>query len=250
MRKALLLLVVLAGFLAGCEDKYKEPDPQAMGYGYYPLEVGDYRIYNVLDIKYLHDVGDTTRFQLKERVETSFYDQTNKLNHKIIRSVRPDANSPWVDDSVFVVSKQNTMVLLTKDNTKYVKLVFPMKAGLTWLGDAYNNRIADSYTPGKRRSDYYESKESYTYMNPGQPITINGTVYPKSVIVVQGSPTETWIGYDDRKEVYAEDIGMVYRLFTRIIYCNDTDSEDCDYAIGYKLQGHERHEELVSYGKE
>ncbi|RDV14815.1 hypothetical protein DXT99_12680 [Pontibacter diazotrophicus] len=250
MRKALLLLVVLAGFIAGCEDKYKDPDPQAMGYGYYPLEVGDYRIYNVTDIRYRHDVGDTSRFQLRERVDTTFYDQTNTHSYKIVRSTRPDEGSAWVEDSVFVVAKQPTMLTLTKDNTKYVKLVFPVKGGVSWLGDAFNDRIADSYTPGERRADYYESKESYTYQSKGEPFTFNGQSYPNTVTVIQGTPTESWIGYDNRREIYAEDIGMVYRLYTRIVYCNDTDSDDCEYAIGYKLQGHERHEELISYGNE
>lgn len=250
MRKALLLLVVLTGFIAGCEDKYKDPDPQAMGYGYYPLEVGDYRIYNVTNINYRHDVGDTTRFQLRERLDTTFFDQTNTLSYKIIRSVRPDENSAWVDDSVMVVTKTNTMLMLMKDNTKYVKLVFPVKAGASWLGDAYNSTPSVSYTPdGNRRSDYYLGKDASTYQEAGVPFFINGKTYTNTVMVVQGTPVESWIGFDNRREIYAHDIGMVYKLYTRIVYCNDMDSKDCDYAIGYKLQGLERHEELVEYGK-
>lgn len=251
MRKALLLLVVMAGFMASCDRNKEEVDPALMGYDYYPLEVGDYRIYKVTDIRFQHNVGDTTRYQLMERVDTTFFDQTNALNYKIIRSVRPNENSFWVEDSVFVVSKTKTMLTLTKDNTKHVKLVFPVKEGKSWLGDAYNKNTAVSYTPvGSRRSEYYLSKESYTYLSPGEPITINGTAYPNSVIVVQGTPTESWIGFDDRKEVYVKDVGMVYRQYVRVIYCNDMDSEDCDYAIGYKLQGHERYEELISHGNE
>ena len=251
MRKALLLLVVLAGFLTGCDKNEEEVDPSRMGYEYYPLEIGNYRIYKVTNIKFQHNVGDTTRFQMKERVDTSFYDQTNKLTYKIIRSVRPNENSPWVDDSVMVVSKLNNMVLLTKDNTKYVKMVFPVKEGLTWLGDAYNNRQAVSYsTDGTKRSDYYLKKDPYTYQQAGAPYTHNGTVYPKSVTIVQGTPTETWIGYDDRKEVYAEGVGMVYSLYNKVVYCNQMFSFDCEYATGYKLQGLERHEELIEYGKE
>ncbi|AKD04816.1 hypothetical protein POKO110462_09970 [Pontibacter korlensis] len=251
MRRALLLLVMLATVLASCEDKYKDPDPKAMGYEYYPLEIGDYRIYNVTDIRYMSDVGDTTRFQMRERVDTTFFDQTNTLNYKIIRSIRENESRPWEDDSVYVVSKSNSMVVLTKNNTKYVKLVFPVREGVFWLGDAYNDHKENTYEPNpEKRSDYYNSKEPYTYHNVDEPFTLNGSTYESSLTVVQGEPTESWIGFDDRKEVYVKDIGMVYRLFTRIIYCNATDSNDCDYGIGYKLHGHERHEELVSYGKE
>ncbi|WP_299760491.1 hypothetical protein [uncultured Pontibacter sp.] len=253
MRRALLLLVVLAGLVAACEDKYKDPDPKAMGYDYYPLEVGDYRIYNVTDIRFQSDIGDTNRFQMRERVDTTFYDQTNTLNYKIIRSVRANENQNWLDDSVMVVSKSDVNVVLTKNNTRYVKMVFPVKNGFSWLGDAYNANKETSYAPDpttNRRADYYLTKESYTYQEVGQPMTLNGTTFDNTLTVVHGSPIETWIGYDDRKEIYAEGVGMVYRLFTRIVYCNAQDREDCEYGIGYKLHGHERHEELISYGKE
>ncbi|MCX2739193.1 hypothetical protein [Pontibacter anaerobius] len=253
MRRALLFLVVLAGFVVACEDKYKDPDPNVMGYDYYPLEVGDYRIYNVTDIRFMSDVGDTTRFQLRERVDTTFFDQTNTLTYKIIRSIRGNENQEWVDDSVMVVTKSDAMVVETRNNTKHVKLVFPVKEGFTWLGDAYNNNKEASYKPDpatNRRSDYYLIKESYTFENVGQAFSINDTTYSKTLTVVQGTPIETWIGYDDRKEVYAEGVGMVYRLYTRIIYCNAMESKDCTYGIGYKLHGHERHEKLISYGKE
>lgn len=251
IKRALLFLVIAAGLgAASCEQKYAEPDPMAAGYSYYPLAVGDYRVYNVTNIDYRFNVGDTTRFQLRERVDTVFTDQTNTETYKIIRSIRPNENSSWTDDSVFVVTKQSSMVLLTKDNTKYVKLVFPVKNGAFWLGDAYNSRLEQSYEPNpKVRSDYYKSKEPYTYTNVGDPFTIGDQNYTNTVTVVQGTPTETWIGMDNRKEVYAQEVGMVYRLFTRIIYCNKQESKDCEYAIGFKLQGNERHEILVSHGK-
>ncbi|WP_237144877.1 hypothetical protein [Pontibacter pamirensis] len=243
-------MVVLTGFIAGCDDKYKDPDPQAMGYGYYPLEVGDYRIYNVTDIRFRFNVSDTTRVQLMERVDTTFYDQTNTLNYKIVRSVRPGEGSLWVEDSVFVVAKQPTMVTLTKDNTKYVKLVFPVKSGASWLGDAFNDRLAPGVkADSSRRSEYYLGKESYIYHNKGVPFQVNGDTYGNTVTVIQGAPYHDGIGIDDRKEVYAEGVGLVYRLFNRVVYtpCNE---DQCDNGINYKLQGHERHEELISYGNE
>jgi hypothetical protein len=237
MKKALLLLVLLAGFMTGCEDKYKDPDPQAMGYGYYPIEIGDYRIYNVTDIKFRHDVGDTSRFQLQERVDTSFYDQTNTLSYKIVRSIRPNENSTWVDDSVMVVTKSETNLLLMKDNTKYVKLVFPVKDGKNWAGDAFNVHVNGS-----------DEKERYTFAHVGQPYEVNGQLFNNTATVIQGTPTKNLVQLDDRKEVYAEGVGLVYRLMNRIIYCNDTGTAECDFGVDYKLQGHERHEELVSYG--
>ncbi|WP_276496078.1 hypothetical protein [Pontibacter litorisediminis] len=244
MRRALLLLVVLVGLVAACEDKYKDPDPKAMGYDYYPLEVGDWRIYNVTDIRYMSDVGDTTRFQLRERVDTTFVDQTGQLNYKIIRSIRANENMNWVDDSVMTVVKTDAMVMLTKNNTKYVKLVFPVKEGNQWTGDAYNNNRAPGYA-----LHTLHGKELYTYSAVGAPYSVNGQIFSNTVEVIQGDYTSYDVTLDERKEVYAEGVGMIYRLFTRIIYTSCSD-DDCEFGPEYKIHGHERHEELVDYGKE
>ncbi|TPE43172.1 hypothetical protein [Pontibacter mangrovi] len=245
MRRALLLLVVLAGLVAACEDKYKDPDPKAMGYDYYPLEEGDWRIYNVTDIRYMSNVGDTTRFQLRERVDTTFLDQTGALNYKIIRSVRDEEGDEWVDDSVMTVVKTELNVILTKNNTKYVKLVFPIKEGKEWVGDAYNNNLAFDYAEKVRNG-----KELYSFSNIGVSYDLNGISYPNTVEVIHGDYHSDDVNLDERKEVYAKDIGLIYRYHNVIVFCNQTESKDCVYGIGFKLHGHERHEELISHGKE
>jgi hypothetical protein len=180
---------------------------------------------------------------MRERVDTTFLDQTNTLSYKIIRSVRADENSEWEDDSVMVVSRVQHSLVLTKANTKYVKLVFPVKEGATWIGDAYNNHVING-----DEKNHFNSKESYTYKDAGKPFTIAGTTYDLSVTVVQGEPAKEANRLDDRKEVYVRNIGRVYRLFNRIVYCNDMGNDICPYGVGYKLDGHERQEILIAYG--
>lgn len=241
MRKALLLLVVLAAFVAGCENKYKDPNPEAMGYDYYPIEVGDFRVYAVTDIRFRDNIGDTTRFQLRERVDTSFHDQTGQLVYKVIRSIRPNDRSTWLDDSVLTVVKNANMVVLTKDNTKYIKLVFPVKEGVEWIGDLYNSRVAADNRVKKR-----DEKEVYTYTEVGQPYTIGDYAFPKTAKVIQNDSGTLGIGIDERFEVYNEGIGLVHRLFNRVTF-KSCDTENCgDVVID---NGQERHEILIDYGK-
>lgn len=237
MRKALLLLLVLAGLFAGCEEKYKDPDPQAMGYGYYPLEIGAYRIYNVMDIKFRNNVGDTARFQMQERIDTSFQNQANALSYKIVRSIRSDENSAWVDDSVMVVTIAENSILLKKDNTTFVKMVFPVKNGKTWTGDAFNTRFINK-----------NEKELYSYINVKESYQVGDQTFPNTITIIQGNPMKNFVYQDDRKEIYAEGVGRVYRLFNRVVYCNQTTGSECDFGVDYILDGHERHEELISYG--
>ncbi|WP_439882827.1 hypothetical protein ACSX1A_06595 [Pontibacter sp. MBLB2868] len=240
VNKALFVFLLLAVLAVGCKENYVEPDKEALGLAYYPLEIGDYRIYNVLDIRYKFNVGDTTRFQIKERVDTTFYDQSDKLTYKIIRSVRPNEGSEWVDDSVMVITKTESMLLLTKNNTKYVKLVFPVKEGAVWVGDAYNDHVAPGWIGNK-----INGKEVYTYESVGQPFEVSGEVYPETTEVIHGDFKNDGVVYNDRKEVYAKGVGLIYSLYKRIDYCS---TQGCNFAEGYKLQGHERYESLISYG--
>ncbi|GAB3201026.1 hypothetical protein GCM10027293_23100 [Pontibacter aydingkolensis] len=226
--------------LAGCERKYVELDPEALGLDYLPVKVGDFKIYKVVDIKYRNNVGAKDSFEMREVVDTSFFDQTNTLSYKIIRSIKRYNQTEWVEDSVMTLTKSDKFALLTKDNTMYVKLVFPVQEGKLWLGDAYNDRVINNL-----ETDPYLRKEPYKYTSVGEPFELNGTVYPITVTVIQGTPKDNFLQLDNRKEVYAKGIGKVYRLFNRVVYCNDS---SCPQGTGYKLNGHERHETLISYG--
>lgn len=240
MRKAMLffVLLALAGFTA-CETTYEEHDPEALGLDYYPLKVGDYRIYKVVDIKYQNNVATKDSFEMRELVDSEFVDQTNAQNFKIVRSIKRYGQSVWVDDSVMVVSKTDKQVLLTKDNTMYLKMVFPVKENKIWLGDAYNDRVVNNL-----ETDPYDRKEPYTFTKVGEPYTIGSTTYANTATVVQGTPKNNLLLLDDRKEVYAKSIGRVYRLFNRVVYCNNS---SCPQGVEYKLNGHERHETLILY---
>ncbi|EJF09946.1 hypothetical protein [Pontibacter sp. BAB1700] len=240
MRRALLLLVVLAAFVAGCENKYKDPDPVAMGYDYYPLEVGLYRVYDVKETLYFGETPSDLNYQLRERVDTSFIDQTGQLVYKIIRSKRPSATAEWLDDSVMTAAKSPTMVMLTKDNTKYVKLVFPVKNGLEFVGDLYNTW---QVTEGKLR----DNKEVYVYENVGLSYEVAGETYPSTATVIQKFLTNS-TKLDDRYEVYAEGIGLVHRVSDRLNYENCSSGVGC--VDGFKIaSGHEREEILIEHGK-
>ncbi len=243
MKRALLLLLVLAAFVAGCENKYKDPDPVAMGYDYYPLEKGQYRVYDVRDIRYNNKQKFTQQFQLRERVDTSFVDQTGQLVYKIIRSIRPNAQSAWLDDSVMTVAKRPNMVILTKDNTRYIKMVFPVRNGLEFIGDLYNTRTVSEGDARKVRN----SKEVYIFEAVGEPFEHEDKSYPNTATVVQGLLV-TGQDDDNRFEVYADGIGMVYRLFRRLKYESCKAEDGCDGTVDID-NGHEREEVLIEHGK-
>ncbi|MBB6610162.1 hypothetical protein H7F15_03850 [Pontibacter sp. Tf4] len=239
MIKKLLCWCVLAFLAVSCEESFVTPDPEARGLNYYPLEVGQYRIYDVTDIHYQNDVATETHFQMREWVADSFLDQTNALTYKIIRSVRPNAQAEWLDDSVMTVTKDHNRVILTKDNTRYVIMVFPVQEGKTWQADVLNNRYNRDST----------AKENSVYFTVDKPYTLqNSAVYDKTATVFIGEVSTDSTIIDKRREVYARNIGKIYRVFDRknLGSCQSTDCEDYVSPI---LDGHERYEVLIEHGK-
>jgi hypothetical protein len=125
-----------------------------------------------------------------------------------------------------------------------VKLVFPVKEGSNWVGDAYNNRIT-----GDSLANLPQKKEHYYYNNVGNSFDVNGLNFSKTVTVLQGEPYKN-VQLNSRQEVYAEGIGKVYRLFNRVVYCEGSEiNSDCQMGVEWKQSGHERHEVLVAHGK-
>jgi hypothetical protein len=234
MKLKLLCWFLVAFAVVSCKESYVTPDTEARGLKYYPLMVGQYRVYDVTDIRYQHNNATQTNFQMREWVADSFMNQTNTLTYKIIRSVRADAQSEWLDDSVFLATKDYNRVILTKDNTRYVKMVFPVKESKTWEADALNDRKLDNGT-----------RELHMFTDINRPFTLNSTVYDSTLTIIQGEPGVISSRFSNRFEVYAKNIGLIYRLFDVKNYDNCIELP-CTSQI---IDGHERHETLISYGK-
>lgn len=229
MKKVGLLLVLLSGLFYGCKETVEIND-QTTGKTYYPIAVGDYRIYNVTAIRYLADtISDSAVFQLRERVDTLYSNLAGEPTYKIIRSRRLTENDTWQDDSVLTVTVSNNQVRQHGNNLDLVKMVFPVKENKTWDPNAFN-----TLEPG-----------SAFYQQVNQPFTANGKTYDHTTTVSVNDFVSV-INKDVRKEVYAENIGLVYRNYEIIDFCN---IQECNFQFDYILRGYHRIEELDSYGK-
>ena len=229
MKKVGLLLVLFSGLFYGCTETVEIND-QTTGKNYYPIAVGDYRIYNVTAIRYLADtINDSAVFQLRERVDTLYSNLAGEPTYKIIRSRRTTEAEPWVDDSVLTVTVSNNQVRQNFSNLDQVKLVFPVKENKTWDPNAFN-----TLEPGNA-----------FYQKVGEPFSVDGKNYDRTTTVSVNDFVSV-INKDVRKEVYAENVGLVYRNNEIIEFCN---IQDCNFDFEYILRGYHRIEVLDSYGK-
>lgn len=229
MKKVGYLLVLVAGLLYGCSET-EEFNDQNTGKAYFPMEVGEFRIYNVTSVRYLQDtVSDSSTFQLRERVDTLYHNLAGEPTYKIIRSRRTTANDPWLDDSVITLTISNNLVRRLANNTELVKMVFPVKNSKNWDPNEYNT---------------LEAGNAF-YQNVGQPFSAGGKEYSKTATVSVNDFVSA-INKDIRKEVYAEGVGLVYKDYEIIDYCNVS---DCDFDFNFILRGTHRTEVLESTGK-
>ncbi|MDX5442990.1 MAG: hypothetical protein LPJ89_04320 [Hymenobacteraceae bacterium] len=221
------LCAVLA--YAGCTKK-ADPTPEEIGYTYFPLDIGSYRIYNVTEINWLNNESDTTYYQIQERIDTSFYDQSGQLTYKMIRSMRTDTTKNWRDDSVITVTRTSSALTVNRNNISKVKMVFPVRKNRKWNTNEFNNL----------------GQEEISYSVVGEPFTVNNQQYPKTLTVLE-SDIKNIVELDQRKEVYANHIGLIFRDYKQYTYCNDPTK--CNFGVDEILVGSQLIYELESHGQ-
>ncbi|NSW46032.1 MAG: hypothetical protein HPY79_09500 [Bacteroidales bacterium] len=132
-----ILIVIL--FLLGCREK-ENLQSITIDFSYYPMNVNSEIVYAVEYIKIDAPINlyDTQRYYLKERIESSYYDETGNLIYRIERYKRYDTNSVWQLTDVWFSQFYKNQAHKVEENIRYVKLLFPAKKGLKWNGNAMN----------------------------------------------------------------------------------------------------------------
>lgn len=226
----LFLLGIVTGF-ASCESKKVEPDPSRLGYDYFPLETGNYAIFDVHETYYALTANPITRiYQVKNEVAESFTDLAGETAFKVLRYSRRDTLANWQLDSVWTAKRTPSQAIRTENNVSYVKMVFPMDEQLTWNGNAQN----------------ILGQEEYTMQNINKPYQLPKHAFANTVTVLHKTDTLSIIGQDKRLEVYAQGIGMIYKEKIILQYCQS--SPDC-LGKGQIDAGIKFYHRLNSYGK-
>ena len=99
-RQIYKVLILLASIIVGCNELLP-PEPERLGYAFFPLTVGEFRTYDVVVINYnLDGSTDTVSYQLKEVVSDSSIigDETS---FRLDRYRRESDLETWVIDSVW-----------------------------------------------------------------------------------------------------------------------------------------------------
>ncbi|GAA4007932.1 hypothetical protein GCM10022408_20070 [Hymenobacter fastidiosus] len=228
---SLLMLLVV-----GCQNE-SEPGPEA-GTDYYPLVVGDYRVFAVVDSVWVnYQLQPVNRFQFRERLTEKITDASGQPAYRLVRSRRTLPTDTWRDDSVMVIRADDKTLQLTRNNRRTVELVFPVRPEHSWNRDAFNSR--DTIVAENRQ--YLRVGKVFETRANNQPVRYENTLTTEDVEAV---------AFDDGvfnvakyRQVYAKGSGPVYRMRRRLAYCN---GGTCDPDRIF--QGQIRREALLEKG--
>jgi hypothetical protein len=204
----LRFLYALVMFTTVCcsSDEVRKTDP---GMDFYPLQKGRYQVYDVSQIKYTLSVPETLAYELKIQVVDSFAIQQG-YTYVVYRYKRTTPGTDWTYLDTWSSTVDDRQAVQSEANTSYLKLKFPLKEGSTWNGNLYNNGAA----------------EDYLLQDVGQSQTFNQKIFDNCVTVTQSDNQDFIVFLDERKETYAQNVGLVYKETTQLHYCTDT-NEGC-----------------------
>lgn len=209
------------------------------GTAYLPLIKGWYQIYAVTQIKYTLQVPETLYFDLKTVVADSFPNSSGGYTYVVHRYTRSHELDDWTMAGTWSVRRDNRQAVQYQGNIPYVVLAFPAELNRTWNGNQYNNEI----NPTTKKPE-----DTYTMEAVGGPYTVGDNTYPDCVVVNQEDNQEFIVFFDKRTDVYAREIGLIYKETYQLEYCNDGGSG----CIGQQIveQGLIYKQSLIEYGQE
>ncbi len=224
------ILIALIIGISSCETSPIEKT-EDIGKDYFPIQKGQYQIYDINEIIYTLGDPDTFIYQLKTAVIDSFLNAESTFTYVIHRSVRDDASEPWTYKDTWSSRLVNNQAIESEENTDFVKLIFPFEVGIKWNGNAFNNR----------------GEEAYELESEGTKI-FNDETFDDCIVIKQRDNDDFIVNLDQRYETYAKNVGLVYREKTQLFYCSDADL-DC---IGKQIveEGVIYKQTIVEYGVE
>jgi len=217
MQKPTFFLYKISFFLAlpvlffACERIVETLAPT--NFDYYPIEIGKYKVYQIDSIVYneYNCSVQTARYQIKEVTESKTTDGEGDVTFIIKRYFRRTSTDAWALYNIWTEKIEDNQIQRVENNQRMIKMVSPMQEGSYWDGIVYIRR--DTLVPIRGGSiDMFKDWGDFVCDKIGSSFvdTLSNLVYTDVAKVVQVDKTNN-IERRFSTEVYAKDIGLVYR---------------------------------------
>jgi hypothetical protein len=167
-------------------------------------------------------IQDTFQFQIKEVLDTTFFDLEGRPTARIERFYRDEASDPWVLKKIWVANRTTTRAEKVEENVRFVQMVFPVDEFLVWDGNAQN---------------VFEDWD-YRYQDIATPKQIGPISFDNTVTVIQRDISNL-IEEEFAQEIYAYDVGMVYKQLDTLKYSLSGGIQTLRTGIKFKMTAFE-----------
>ncbi len=215
LKMRFITLVVFVYLLfASCTDgeQILEKVNLDFGYDYFPLEVGDYLIYEVDSVIYDPQGNfvavDTNTIQVREEIVAALESENGQTFYRIERSERDSVAMNWELTNVFSAYQTEQEAVRQEENLRFIKLVFPLETDKLWNANANFDENTNVSIAGETLKMFQNWQTTVEDISPS--VTIEGTEF-EDVVTISLVNNENLIEYRFGKEQYAKNIGLIYR---------------------------------------
>ena len=182
-------------------DENRLPDT---GTDYFPLRKGVFQVYDVTEVVYTLGEPETLTYELKVMVSDSFPNAEGGYSYVIYRSKRNQGNTEFVPLDTWSARKDAREIVVNEENISFFKIKLPVAKNEEWDGNLYNTK----------------GEDVYTIQDVKTPYAVNGTVHEDCIVVHQNDNEDFVVSLDQRQEIYARHIGLIYKEARLLNYCS------------------------------
>ena len=232
MKKILVFSLFVLVFL-NCSDRTVEDFPIDFGYEYFPTTIGQFYVYEVDSIIYdPSEIGTevlSSQTLVREELIDTTLDNAGATWYVIERSERQNTAEPWAVKLRYRITRDEEKAIRNEDNLSFISMVFPLEEGKEWDGTRFFDETLIVSIAGESIEQYKSWEASIVSL--GQAFQMDNTSFP-DVVEVALADNENLIERRFSKEVYARDLGLVFRemliLDTQCQVCCNGDFEACE----------------------
>jgi hypothetical protein len=217
MRSKAIVGILLVLLLGACQKQTIVLSFEPLE-SYFPIKRGTAITYRLDSTSYtgVNNAKSVKSYFIRDVFDSSITDNLGKTTYIFKRSIRSKLDTTkWDLLLTYRVSIDSSKLYITENNLRFIKLVSPIREGLTWKGNSFIN------TNEKSGLAFYENWD-YTYGKPNDPLNVNNIPFASTLSVLQkndtiGNPNDRKL-YSSilfSKEVFAKEIGLVYKEFLK-----------------------------------
>lgn len=210
MKTKFILYIIFLLIFTSCKSEYDDFTLEE-GRFYYPIEVGlnttfkiDSTIYNPFQQLIIEK-----SFYVREFIESTYIDDAGNTNYRLERYTGETDSTTNKLASVWYVSVGKKSIDRVEDNLRFRKMIFPALENASWQAHKfiYENELLS-----------YLKNWKYNYTTINKPFQLTDLTFANkdfdSTITIRQIGDSSNITQAKGKEVYAKNIGLVFREMT------------------------------------